>query len=119
MNNQGKVWGSTSNLFAKNNVSIHRIHIKPGGYCSKHKHNHKYNMFYVEEGKLNIEVWKNDYDLIDITTLQSGEHTVVKPQEFHRFHNTSPDEAIVYEIYWTELLESDIERETVGGNEEV
>jgi len=76
-------------------------------------------MFYVEGGSLDIEVWKNDYDLIDTTSLKSGEHTIVKPREFHRFINNSSKEAVVYEIYWTELLESDIERESVGGNEEV
>jgi len=119
MNNQGKVWGLTSHLFGKNNVSIHRISVNPGGYCSKHKHNHKYNMFFIEKGTLDIEVWKNDYNLMDTTSLKEGEHTIIKPKEFHRFNNTSAKEAIVYEIYWTELLESDIVRENVGGNEEV
>ena len=76
-------------------------------------------MFFIEKGTLDIQVWKNDYDLIDTTSLQEGEYTTIKPREFHRFNNTSAKEAIVYEIYWTELLESDIERESVGGNEEV
>ena len=119
MNNQGKIWGFTSHIFAKNNVSIHRINVNPAGYCSKHKHKHKFNMFFIEEGELDIEVWKNDYDLIDTTTLKKGEHTIVKPREFHRFLNNSSKDAIVYEIYWTELDEGDISRESVGGNEEI
>ena len=41
MNNiQGKIWGKTQALFNKNNVQIHRIETKKGGYCSKHKHEH-------------------------------------------------------------------------------
>ena len=72
-------------------------------------------MFFIEEGELDIEVWKNDYDLIDTTTLKKGEHTTIKPSEFHRFRNTSSKDAIIYEIYWTELDEGDITRESVGG----
>ena len=41
MNIQGKVWGSTSNLFSKNNVEINRITCDKGGYCSEHKHESK------------------------------------------------------------------------------
>ena len=112
---QGKVWGITEHLFGKNNVSIHRIEIKSGGYCSKHKHNHKHNLFYIEHGSLDIEVWKNDYDLVDITSLRTGQSTSIKPGENHRFINNSNDTCIAYEIYWTELDESDISRENVGG----
>ena len=69
LHKQGKVWGSTQPLFNKNNVEIHRIKTNKGGYCSKHKHEHKYNCFYVERGLLKITVWKNDYDLVDETML--------------------------------------------------
>ena len=112
MNNQGKVWGFTSHLFAKNNVSIHRIQVDPGGYCSKHKHNHKYNMFYVEEGALDIEVWKNDYDLVDKTVLVKGDFMSVKPGEYHLFKANK--DTIAFEIYWPELLSEDIQRKSVG-----
>ena len=115
MINQGKVWGKTSHLFGKNNVSIHRIEVKGGGYCSKHRHNHKFNLFFVEKGELDIEVWKNDYDLIDVTSLRTGEETTIRPGEYHRFVNRTINPCIVYEIYWTELDEGDIDRESVGG----
>ena len=113
---QGKVWGETCHLFGKNNVSIHRIEIKSGGYCSKHKHNHKYNLFFVEKGDIEVHVWKNDYDLKDVTKIKEGESTTVKPGEYHKFFNRSESTAIVYEIYWTELNENDIVREDVGGS---
>lgn len=114
---QGKVWGFTSHLFGKNNVSIHRIEIEPGGYCSKHKHSHKWNRFYIEEGELDVQIWKNDYDLVDTTRLYKNEFLDIKPGEFHRFLNTSTSVAIVYEIYWVDLNEGDIEREDVGGSD--
>ena len=116
-NKQGKVWGITEQIFGKNNVSIHRIAVHPGGFCSIHKHLNKWNMFYVESGILRVKTWKNDYDLIDETLLFEGDAIMIKPGEFHQFINENVDCAIVYEIYWTELDENDIERKDVGGKQ--
>lgn len=113
---QGKVWGQTEKLFCKNNVEFHRIEAKKGGYSSKHKHVSKFNAFYIEKGKLKIKIWKNDYDLVDETILQTGQLTVVKPGEFHAFE--AIEDTVAYEIYWVELRENDIVRENVGGTEE-
>ena len=110
---QGKVWGNTSEIFNKNNTEIHRIECVKGGYCSKHKHVHKHNMFFVESGKISIKIWKNDYDLVDETILNEKESTVVKPGEYHSF--ISLEDSVVYEIYWTSLSSCDIERKSVGG----
>ena len=44
----GKVWGTTENVFSNHNFEFHRIEVDKGGFCSKHKHVHKYNGFYVE-----------------------------------------------------------------------
>ena len=38
MNIQGKVWGQTQPLFLKNNVEIHRIEAKQGGYWANINH---------------------------------------------------------------------------------
>jgi quercetin dioxygenase-like cupin family protein len=113
MNIQGKVWGKTQPLFLKNNVEIHRIEAKQGGYCSKHKHEHKYNAFFIEQGQLKITIWKNDYDLIDETIISDQQMSVVKPGEYHKFE--ALEDTIAYEIYWTELETDDIVRETCGG----
>lgn len=109
----GKVWGETAMIFGKNNVSIHRIETKEDSWCSTHKHEHKYNMFFVESGSIEVHVWKNDYDLVDVTVLRVGEMTTVKPGEFHKFVST--ENSVVYEIYWTELDENDIVRKDSGG----
>ncbi len=114
MNIQGKVWGSTSILFSKNNVEINRITCNKDGYCSKHKHHSKYNMFFVEKGSLEISVWKNDYDLIDKTILTEHQNCIVSPGEYHLFKCLKPD-TVAFEIYWVEISENDIERKNVGG----
>tara|TARA_B100000959_G_C14926859_1_gene601869 strand:- start:406 stop:750 length:345 start_codon:yes stop_codon:yes gene_type:complete len=114
MNIQGKVWGNTQPLFCKNNVEIHRIETREGGYCSKHKHEHKYNAFYVESGKLKITAWKNDYDLVDETIVSTNQITTCPPQEYHMFE--ALEDTVAYEIYWVELSENDIQRENCGGS---
>ena len=75
----GKVWGDTVEIFNKNNVSINRLNVKEGSCCSKHCHQYKYNTFFVESGKILIQEWKNEYDLIDETILSNGETCVVPP----------------------------------------
>ena len=108
----GKVWGTSRLLFSANNVEIHRIAVAQYGICSKHRHRHKSNAFYVESGRLAIDVWKHDYPLVDRTVLEPGDYTVIAPGEFHRFQ--ALEDAVAYEIYFVELDSADIERETVG-----
>ena len=114
MNNiQGKVWGETQSIFNKNNVEIHRIETNKGGFCSKHKHQYKYNAFFIEKGKMKITCWKSDYDLVDETIIGDLQMTVVPPNEYHMFE--ALEDTIAYEIYWVELSEKDIVRENCGG----
>jgi tellurite resistance-related uncharacterized protein len=110
---QGKIWGNTSLIFNLNNVEIHRLECIKNGYCSKHKHINKFNMFFVETGKLKIEIWK-EKDLIDETILNKHEECIIEPDQFHRF-TCLEDGTIVYEIYWVKIDENDIIRETIGG----
>jgi quercetin dioxygenase-like cupin family protein len=114
MNNiQGKVWGETECLFFKNNVEIHRIEAKKGGYSSKHKHKHKFNAFFIEKGKMKISIWKSDYDLVDETIITDKQMSVVKPDDFHKFE--ALEDTVAYEIYWTEMQQDDIVRKDHGG----
>lgn len=109
---ESKIWGETSHVWNGNNVEVHRIDIIHGGYCSKHKHDFKYNMFYVETGELMIDVWK-DNNIVDNTHIAAGESTTVAPGQYHRFTATVP--TVAYEIYWVELQTPDIIREDQGG----
>jgi quercetin dioxygenase-like cupin family protein len=109
---QGKIWGSTSEVFNGNNVSVNRIEIKEGSCCSIHKHNHKSNIFFLESGSIKIQEWKNDYDLVDETTLGKGEANSVPPGNYHRFIGL--EDSVVYEIYHVQLNSNDITRKDVG-----
>lgn len=114
MSYAGKTWGNTRTIFSNHVLELHRIEINKGGFCSKHKHNWKWNGFYVEQGELLIRVWKNDYDLTDETILRPGDFTQVKPGEFHQFEAIK--ETVAFELYFAEFNHGDIVRETVGGS---
>ena len=43
----GKVWGQTELLEANGVLEFHRIDIKKGGVCSKHKHKFIWKGFFV------------------------------------------------------------------------
>ncbi len=110
----GKIWGNTRIVFQSPVFEVHRIEIVKGGFCSKHCHLSKFNAFYIEHGELEITVWKNEYDLVDITKLKALERMTVSPGEYHQFK--ALDDCIAYELYWAELDHSDIVREDHGGN---
>lgn len=108
----GKVWGTTELLFKHNGVEVHRIFIKKGFACSKHKHNMRSNAFYVEQGDLVIQVWKNDYRLIDSTRLLNGQRTGVPAGEYHSFFALK--NTVALEWYWIENMNKDISRKDHG-----
>jgi len=110
----GKIWGYTTEFFRNAIVSAHHLSIRKGGYCSEHRHEHKYNLFYVISGKLEITIWRDDR-LEDITVLTSGQSSAIAPGFFHKFKALENTECI--EIYQVFLEDPDIDRRTEGGVE--
>lgn len=110
----GKVWGDTESLLVTPMIEVHKINVDPYMHCSMHKHNYKWNMFYVVKGELEIHQRKNDYDLIDITIIKAGEWTTVPPGEYHMFQSKD-SETQALEIYYLNEIGHDIVRESVGG----
>lgn len=108
---QGKVWGTTQCIFSSSNVEVHRIDARKGGYCSQHCHRGKYNLFYVERGRLKVTVFRGDAG--DDTVLTPGMSTSVAPGERHMFE--ALDDTVALEIYYVQLDPDDIERYTQGG----
>jgi mannose-6-phosphate isomerase-like protein (cupin superfamily) len=96
---QGKVWGKTSPIFLKNNVEIHRIECDADTYCSEHLHKHKFNLFFVESGDMQIVEWRDGKEVVrNLTDLQIA---TVKPDIWHQFRCVK--DSIVYEVYWSEF----------------
>ena len=111
-NKAGKIWGSTELIHANGVLEFHKIDFKAGGVCSKHKHQFKWNGFYVVSGKMKIRVWQKDYDLVDETVLGPGDFTRVKPGLMHSFEGM--EDGVAFELYWAEFNHDDIQRESVG-----
>ena len=111
-NKAGKIWGQTELIEANGSCEFHRIDFVKGGTCSKHKHEYKWNGFYVMSGEMKIRVWQKDYDLVDETILKAGDFTQVKPGVYHQFEGVK--DGVAFELYWAEFNHDDISRETVG-----
>ena len=115
MNKSGKSWGETINLLSLPGFEVHRIVVEPRGFCSRHHHKTKFNAFMVESGHLEVRVWK-DSGLIDLTELFDQDVLVVPPGEDHQFLNPDPvGNAVVYEVYWSQMNPDDIVRKSKGG----
>jgi quercetin dioxygenase-like cupin family protein len=107
MNKIEKIWGETSELLNINNVSINRLNITKNSKCSKHYHQHKYNVFYIENGSIFVHTWQDNK--IISTLLNKGDSLVISPGIEHQFE--SVEDSIVYEIYYTSLDNNDIIRQ--------
>ena len=108
---EAKVWGKVQRIISKEMFEVNRIEIVEGGYCSEHKHQYKYNGFYVESGELKITTWDND--LVQNVMLFSGDYLQVEPNVSHKFNAVS--NVVCYEIYWVQISEDDIQRGMKGG----
>ena len=108
---EAKIWGRGRKIISKETFEINRIKIVEGGYCSEHKHQYKYNGFYVESGQLKITTWNND--LVQHVILFSGDYLQVEPNVLHKFDAVT--DVVCYEIYWVQMLENDIQRVVEGG----
>ena len=108
---QGKKWGYTTRISHNAAISIYHLEIKRDGFCSEHRHKHKYNLFYVISGVLELTIWRGEAK--DVTIINAGQTTEIPPGFWHKFKGITPVECI--EIYEVLLIGEDIERRTEGG----
>lgn len=105
---EGKVWGSTQVIFNVHGVLICRLEINTSGACSVHRHKHRWNLFRVEMGLLEIYRFKDD-GTVDKTILGANTDTIVPAGEWHCFRAGMP--TVAFEMYWCDdPAPHDIER---------
>ena len=109
---KGKIWGTTELLFCNKTAAVHILDVKKGGYCSKHRHTCKSNIFYIVSGHLELSTWTAE-GIQDDTVLRQGEQTEIKPGVYHQFKALTP--VVCLEIYEVKFRGEDIEREGTGG----
>ena len=110
----GKIWGQTELVHANGVLEFHRIEFKAKGTCSKHKHEFKWNGFFVESGQMKVLVWQEGKQegMVDETVLNAGDFMQVKPGLYHQFIGMK--DGVAFELYWAEFDHNDIQRESVG-----
>lgn len=110
-----KLWGETTLLVHNQHIEMSLISIVRGGYCSKHLHEYKTNIFVVLSGCLLVTVY--DADGRESTSLvESGGCLGVDAKLKHRFEAMAPTSAM--EVYYPvvgPVLLDDIVRDDVGG----
>jgi mannose-6-phosphate isomerase-like protein (cupin superfamily) len=98
-------------------VTVDKMVIVPGGYCSEHRHAMKTNLFIVDSGELEIRCWPPGGAAPESKVLRPGLSGLVPPGVWHQFRSSTG--AHVTEICFIAVtgthLDFDIERRTKGG----
>ncbi len=108
---QSKLWGWTQCLYKGTTSETHRLYIDPdlSGKSSKHKHNNKWNRFFITSGSLKVKVWTEIKEQKYV--LQEGQYIDIAPGTYHQFLINDSEECQCLEIYWTDQIDSeDIDR---------
>ena len=103
-----KTWGEKWNLFQNDLCEVSILYLKKMQRCSWHRHQTKYNQFFVIDGMVQI---KTEWGKVDI---EKGQIFTTKPCEYHEFR-TLDKPAILQEVMYVKYDPEDIDRETVGG----
>lgn len=103
-----KTWGEKFNLFQNDLCETSVLELLPNQRCSWHKHQAKYNLFYVIEGAVFIKTQWGP------ALVEKGQTFTTKPGEWHEFQ-TLDKCATLLEIMYVKYDAEDIHRETLGG----
>ena len=112
-----KVWGRTRHVFASPEASIWELDVVRGGYCSRHRHKTRANLFVVVRGNVQVTTW-DAKDRPRTFHLTAGTRAMLRVPAgvWHRFEAVGP--AQIVEMYLPDggaIDENDIERADEGG----
>lgn len=114
---ENTLWG-IKEIVDKTGVSqLDYLIINKGGFCSKHKHFQKYNLFYVTTGILKISLYLKNGTQVDYVIGDDcpKRRFIVRPGTYHRFKALEDTECIEYSF--VKISDEDILREDIGGCE--
>ena len=111
-----KAWGTKNVLFKSDTAQLDILYILQGGYSSKHKHNNKFNLFFILAGKIEITLFTKDEEKkIIIGNQEKSQKFIIRPGTFHQFKALQDTECLEYSF--VRLTEEDIIRLNEGGCE--
>lgn len=117
----GKPWGNAHDVHATDGVLVRAITVEGGGFCSRHLHRDKDNLFHVLSGELEVVLYSaTDGHPTSWTTLHAGEQLWVPAGVQHRFRAYA--DCIAVEVYrparaGAVLSDDDIVRLEQGGRQ--
>ena len=103
-----KTWGEKSNIFENDLCEVSVLYLEPMQRCSWHRHETKYNLFYVLQGKLVLRLEDG------FTEVFPGQIFTTVPGEFHEFQ-TRELKTVCIEVMFVQYRREDIHRTIVGG----
>jgi len=103
-----KSWGEKNNIFCNDLCEVSVLNLNPWQRCSWHRHDTKYNLFYVLSGKLILKLEDGE------TTVLPGQIFTTVPGEYHEFQ-TWEDPTVCIEVMFVKYDAHDIQRVTLGG----
>ena len=79
-----KVWGKEIWMINTEKYCGKILYLKKGKRCSMHFHKNKDETFYVQQGKVLIELWEDGKDINQL--MKQGDSVRIKPFQPHRFN---------------------------------
>ena len=103
-----KTWGEKWNIFCNDLCEVSVLKLESHQRCSWHRHQTKYNLFWVISGELRIKTeW-------GIAIVEHNQAFTTRPGEWHEFQ-THDLPTWVIEVMYVHYDPEDIERERLGG----
>lgn len=90
-----KTWGLKEILHLSDTAQLDFLSINEDSSCSVHIHYHKYNLFYVVCGKLEITLFTKNGEK-RYTLDEDRRIMIVRPGVYHQFKALEPTECIEY-----------------------
>jgi mannose-6-phosphate isomerase-like protein (cupin superfamily) len=103
-----KSWGEKWNLIKSDSSEVSFLDLKSWQRCSWHRHQCKFNLFFVIDGEIFI---KTDSGL---SKVAKNEIFTTRPGEWHEFQ-THELPARIIEVMYVQYQAEDIERKELGG----
>ena len=122
-----KHWGAAVAICGSEFGQMSLAIIDKGGYCSRHFHNQKVNVFNVVSGTLQIQTWDSHHSETEIENIpadnifaiEAGMSYQIGVNQIHLMAAPTTD-CIVMEVYYAtqpghQVMLADIQRFTEGG----
>jgi mannose-6-phosphate isomerase-like protein (cupin superfamily) len=103
-----KTWGEKWNVFLNDLCEVSVLYLKPRRRCSWHKHQTKFNLFFVIEGVVGIKTRDG------LAIVKKNQIFTTRPGELHEFQTFSLP-SVLMEVMYVKYDAEDIQRLVVGG----